>query len=340
MASINPPSRTMQMRRSLSLALIALSASAPYLEAQRCPQNQAARYRPTLRHGELQLAGTWRAPFEFVCGAPATVRVARTGAELTATLVANAGCEQAGRTRWSGLVPGPAQATFPARAAIADGRMVEATGRIAGLCALEITANRRTSAYRRIDPACPGEDRAVVVFIGGFADALNRNVVRLFCGYDAAWERTRKLYFAYDDDPRAIRDSILRSAGAERAPVVLVGHSYGGDAAHRLADSLAAGVDVRLLVTLDPVSGPWQGRAAPRPAGVEQWINVRVGSAPGLSSCGLAGVVGGAWGAQTEADADLRFPPDPAKDDPDDDHCKTEQMFLLDEVQAALAAVR
>ena len=133
----------------------------------------------------------------------------------------------------------------------------------------------------------------VVVFIGGFADALNRNVVRLFCGYDAAWERTRKLYFAYDDDPRAIRDSILRSAGAERAPVVLVGHSYGGDAAHRLADSLAAGVDVRLLVTLDPVSGPWQGRAAPRPAGVERWINVRVGSAPGLSSCGLAGVVGG-----------------------------------------------
>lgn len=331
----------MEMRRSLSLALIALSASAPWLEAQRCPQNQAARYRPTLRHGEPQLAGTWRAPFEFVCGRPATVRVARTGVELTATLVANVGCPQAGRTRWSGLVPGPGQAAFPARAAGADGRMVEATGRIADLCTIEITANRRTSAYHRIDPACP-ESRPVVVFIGGFADALNRNVVRIFCGYDAAWERAQKLYFAYDDDPRAIRDSVVRRAGTgvARAPVVLVGHSYGGDAAYRLADSLAADVDVRLLVTLDPVSGQWQGRAAPRPAGVERWINVRVGSAPGLSSCGLAGALGGAWGPQTEADADLRFPPDPAKDDPDDDHCKTEQMFLLDEVQAALAAVR
>ncbi|HEU0302227.1 MAG TPA: hypothetical protein VFR37_22410 [Longimicrobium sp.] len=330
------------MRRSLSLALIALSASAPCLEAQRCPPNQAARFRPTLRHGELRLAGTYRAPFEFVCGAPATVRVSRTGAELVAVLEADAGCPQAGQVRWRGLLPGPAQATFPARAAGAGGRMAEATGRIADLCTIEITANRRTSAYHRVDPACPGEARPVVVFIGGFADALNRNVARVFCGYDAAWERTHKLYFPYDGDPRAIRDAVVRHAGtgAEGAPVVLVGHSYGGDAAHRLADSLAADVDVRVLVTLDPVSGEWQGRAAPRPAGVERWINVRVGSAPGLSSCGLTGMVGGAWGPQTAADADLRFPPDPAEDDPDDDHCKTEQMFLLDEVQAALAAVR
>src|SRR3712207_6890416 len=39
-------------------------------------------------------------------------------------------------------------------------------------------------------------------------------------------------------------------------------------------------------------------------SGVERWINVRVGSAPGLSSCGLAGALGGAWGPQAEADAD------------------------------------
>lgn len=330
------------MRRSLSLALIALSASAPYLQAQRCPQNQAARFRPTLRHGELQLAGTYRAPFEFVCGGPAVVRVTRAGAELTATVQADPTCAQAGRLRWSGLAPGGGQASFPVRAAGPDGRMAQGSGRIADLCTLEITVTRRTSVYQRIDPECPGAAGPVVVFIGGFADALNRNVVRLFCGYDAAWERTQKLYFSYDEDPRVIRDAIAQRAGtgAERAPVVLVGHSYGGDAAHRLADSLAADADVRLLVTLDPVSGQWQGRAAPRPAGVERWINVRVGSMPGLSSCGLAGALGGAWGPQTEADADLRFPPDPAKDDPDDDHCKTEQMFLLDQVQAALAAVR
>ncbi|HYR10150.1 MAG TPA: hypothetical protein VEQ60_20420, partial [Longimicrobium sp.] len=113
-----------------------------------------------------------------------------------------------------------------------------------------------------------------------------------------------------------------------------------GNAAYLLAEALANDADVRLLVTLDPVSGERERSQAPRPPGVRRWINVRVGSAPGLSSCGLAGAIGGAWGPQPAADADLRFPRDPAQDDPDDDHCKTEQMFLLDEVQAALAAVR
>ncbi|HEU4882990.1 MAG TPA: hypothetical protein VFT45_12105 [Longimicrobium sp.] len=327
-----------RMRRSLGLALIALGASGPYLDAQRCPENQASRVRPTLRHGELALEGTYRAPFEFLCGAPATVRVTRAAGELTASVLADPGCAQAGRTRWTGLAPGAAQASFPARAAGPDGRMVDAEGRIADLCTIEITQGRRTSAYHRTEPACPGGSTPLVVFVGGFADPLNHNVVRIFCAYDERWEHTRKMYFSHgdavEDIARAVRE---RAAGA---PVALVGHSYGGNAAYLVAESLADDVDVRLLVTLDPVSGEMEGRPAPRPRGVERWINVRVGSAPGLTSCGLAGAIGGAWGPQPEADADLRFPADPAKDDPDDDHCKTEQMFLLDEVQEALAAVR
>lgn len=326
------------MRRSLSLAMIALGAWGPYLDAQRCPENPASRVRPTLRHGGVELAGTYRAPFEFLCGAPATVRVTRAAAEVTATVLADAGCPQAGRTRWSGLAPGTAQASFPVRAAGPEGRMMEGTGRIADLCTVEITLNRRTSAYHRLDPECPGAARPLVVFIGGLADGLNRNVVRIFCAYDERWEHTRKLYLSHDDGVETMRRLILERAGG--APVVLVGHSYGGDAAHRLAEALAQDAGVPLLVTLDPVSSRYQGRDAPRPPGVGRWINVRVGSAPGLSSCGLAGAIGGAWGAQPAADADLRFPRDPSKDDPDNDHCKTEQMFLLDEVQSALATVR
>lgn len=324
------------MRRSLSLALIALGASGPYLDAQRCPENPASRVRPTLRHGAVELAGTYRAPFEFVCGAPATVHVVRSGANLAASVEAD--CTRTGRLRWTGSVPGPAQATFPVRVAQPDGRMAEGTGRIADLCTVEITVGRRTSAYHRIHPQCPGAERPLVVFIGGLADELNRNVVRIFCAYDERWEQTRKLYLTYDEGLDRLRRLVIERAGG--APIALVGHSYGGDAAYRLVEALGADADVRLLVTLDPVSSQWRGREAPRPAGVRRWINVRVGSAPGLSSCGLAGAIGGAWGPQPAADADLRFPPDPTKDDPDDDHCKTEQMFLLDEVQAALAAVR
>lgn len=327
-----------RMRRSLSLALIAIGTAGPYLDAQRCPENPASRVRPTLRHGELALAGTYRAPFEFLCGAPAAVRVTQAAGELTASVVANPGCAQAGRTRWAGLVPGHAQASFPARAAGPDGRMVEAAGRIADLCTLEITVGRRTSAYHRVDPACPGASTPLVVFVGGFADGLNRNVVRIFCAYDERWEHTRKMYVSHDQAfDRLRRDIVERAAGA---PIALIGHSYGGNVAHLLAESLGNDADVRLLVTLDPVSGEREGSAAPRPPGVRRWINVRVGSPPGLSSCGLAGAIGGAWGPQPAADADLRFPRDPADDDPDDDHCKTEQMFLLDEVQAALAEVR
>ena len=327
------------MRRTLSLALVTLGASGTYLDAQRCPENPAARFRPTLRHGTLQLTGTYRAPFEFVCGERGVLRVTESGGRLTATVQADPGCAQRGRVRWTGSVPGPGQAEFPVEVspAAGSGRMVEGTGRIADLCTLEVTVNRRTSAYHRTGPACP-EAAPLVVFIGGFADALNRNVVRIFCGYDERWERTRKLYLSHAEGVERMRSLVVERA--DGAPVALVGHSYGGDAAHRLAQALADSADVRLLVTLDPVSGQFEGRAAPRPEGVDRWINVRVGSAPGLSSCGLAGAIGGAWGPQPAADADLRFPPDPAKDDPDDDHCKTEQMFLLDEVQAALAAVR
>ena len=327
-----------RMRRSLSLALIAIGAAGPYLDAQRCPENPASRIRPTLRHGELALAGTYRAPFEFLCGAPATVRVTQSAGQLAARVQADSGCAHAGRTRWSGRLPDYGQASFPARAAGADGRMMEAEGRIADLCSIEITAGRRTSAYHRVDPACPGESTPLVVFIGGFADALNRNVARVFCAYDERWEHTRKLYLSHDEGVERLKRTVLeRAAGA---PIALVGHSYGGNAAYLLAEALADEADVRLLVTLDPVSGERERSQAPRPPGVRRWINVRVGSAPGLSSCGLAGAIGGAWGPQPAADADLRFPRDPAQDDPDDDHCKTEQMFLLDEVQAGLAAVR
>ena len=329
------------MRRSLTLALLALGASGEYLEAQRCPANQAARFRPSLRHG-LELTGRYTAPFDFVCGAPATVRVRRSGAELTATLEGARNCPQARRERWSGLFM-PGQESFPVRVFRADGGSVSGTAWLSSRCAIEVSTGRGgATAYHRTDGDCARAAQPVVVFIGGLADQLNRNVVRVFCAYDAAWERTQKLYFTYSSDLAEMRRAILDRAVREdaRAPVVLVGHSYGGDAAYRLAEALAADSVVRLLVTLDPVSRAWEGAAAPRPAGVPKWVNVRVGSTPGLSSCGLAGALGGAWGPQPAADAELRFPADPAKDDPDDDHCKTEQMFLLDEVQAALAVVR
>jgi pimeloyl-ACP methyl ester carboxylesterase len=331
----------MRMRRTLGLSLLAATALASLLDAQDCPRRAVQHIRPSLRE-PVELAGTYQAPFEFVCGQPLTVRVQQSGTELTAVTQAPAGCAAAGRVRWSGdLAAGPA--SFPVRVAQAGGTLsARGTATLTDPCTLAITTAGRAGAarYRRMDGACAesGAPRPVVAFIGGALDDWNRNLQRVFCAYDAQWEGTTKLYFLHTDDPEAVRRRIVeRAAGA---PVALVGHSYGANFAYELANTMRDDGGVALLLTLDPVSGPAAPRVPLESGAARRWIHVWAGSGVGLSSCGLAGAIGGAWGSRPEADLDLRFPPDPARDSPSLDHCKTEEMFLLQPVQEALAELR
>jgi pimeloyl-ACP methyl ester carboxylesterase len=331
------------MRRTLSLALLAISAVTPILDAQECPERRAQHVRPSLRQGPLALAGVYEAPFEFVCGRPLAVRVHQAGTELTAVAQAPAGCAQAGRVRWRGSLAA-GQTSFPVQVARRGSAEATATGTATLIdpCTIAIAVRGMAGAarYTRTDGACTREDgpRPVVVFVGGALDTWNRNLLRVFCAYDAEWERTRKLYFMHTEDAGEVRRRVLeRAAGA---PIVLIGHSYGANFAYELANTLVEEGGVRLLLTLDPVSGPAGPRVPLQPGAARRWINVWAGSGVGLSSCGLATAIGGGWGSRPEADLDLRFPPDPANDDPDNDHCKTEEMFLLDPVQEALASIR
>lgn len=89
------------------------------------------------------------------------------------------------------------------------------------------------------------------------------------------------LYHTYDEEfisSNLIREHLKRFPSS---PVVLMGHSYGGDTAYGAAEGWNR--NIRLLVTLDPVSG----RAYPprlkftefkrhlkRPSNVTNWINV------------------------------------------------------------------
>lgn len=329
------------MRRTLGLSLLALTTVAPLLDAQTCPQRGVQHIRPSLRHGPLELAGTYEAPWEFACGRPLAVRVHQVGTELTAVAQTPPGCAQAQRVRWRGSVAA-GQASFPVQVAQRGGMETDGTATLVDPCTLAVeTAGRAGAAhYRRTDGPCAGEEapRPVVAFIGGALDDWNRNLQRVFCAYDARWERTHKLYFLHTDDPAEVRRRILeRAAGA---PVALVGHSYGANFAYELANTMRGDGGVALLLTLDPVSGPAAPRVPLEPGAARRWIHVWAGSGVGLSSCGLAGALGGAWGSRPEADLDLRFPPDSARDDPATDHCRTEEMFLLQPVQEALAALR
>jgi pimeloyl-ACP methyl ester carboxylesterase len=328
------------VRHVLRLALAALGAYAPYLAAQECPPRPAPHVRPSLRD-EVEMAGLYRAPFEFVCGAPLTVRVGQDGARLTATVEAAPGCAAAGQERWSGTLR-PGSETFPiqnVRHSEGGAFVVAGRGVLVDLCTIDVYASQpRPTRFERTDGVCGDGPRATVVFIGGALDDWNHNLQRVFCAYDARWERTRKLYYLHTADTDDLRRDVLaRAAGT---PIVLVGHSYGGDAAYHLAQALAKDDSVALLLTLDPVSTFGEGRAVPRPPRVRRWINVRVGSGVALSSCGLVGSLGGAWPVQSAADLDLRFPRDPADDEPDRDHCKTEEMFALPQVQDALRTLR
>lgn len=332
------------MRFAVRLTLISISAAAPILDAQECPERRVQHIRPSLRQdGPLELAGTYEAPFEFVCGRPLSVRVHQSGTELTAVAQAPAGCPQAGRMRWRGSI-GAGQTEFPVQVAQRGGgeSTVAGTAALTDPCTLAISVRGMAGAarYARQDGPCAREQgpRPVVVFVGGALDTWNRNLLRVFCAYDAEWERTRKLYFMHTEDAEDVRRRVLeRAAGA---PVVLIGHSYGANFAYELANAMRDDGGVELLLTLDPVSGPAAPRVPLEPGAARRWIHVWAGSGVGLSSCGLAGAVGGGWGSRPEADADIRFPRDPAKDDPDNDHCKTEEMFLLPPVQDALADLR
>lgn len=151
----------------------------------------------------------------------------------------------------------------------------------------------------------------VIVVVGGFGDSLTGTVQEgllddiaadnpdadvLFLSWDAVDEGAAFLEQYQTDNPAA--------------PITVVGHSYGGDAALAIAEQ-ASTVQGINIVTLDPVS--WNQNA--RPDNVASWFNVTV---PGINDhTDVIAAIGGHYGPQVGAenipvpqellDADLGF---------------------------------
>lgn len=104
-----------------------------------------------------------------------------------------------------------------------------------------------------------------VVLLGGFADRLMNNMVRIATELRPLLPGREVHYWSHWQAGRA---AALLAAGG--APIVLVGHSWGGDEAAAL--TLRWPGRVRRLVTLDPVGLRGPARIA-RLAGTD-WVNV------------------------------------------------------------------
>lgn len=124
-------------------------------------------------------------------------------------------------------------------------------------------------AFDRVRPS-------LIVFIGGFLDSsLNGNVKEQI--YDAFEPTTnqRKQYFTWTDKSAAA-DFILSELKKDPATAItLVGHSFGADTALLIAQALK-GVDISLLVTLDPVADRCRTAQIRKPVNVREWFNIWV----------------------------------------------------------------
>lgn len=152
------------------------------------------------------------------------------------------------------------------------------------------------------------EPRACLILVGGFGDRVFRSVGQVFDhlaalpGADAA-----ALHYCHHDQERRIL--ALMAAQPPGTPLRLLGHSWGGHAAARVAAGLGdRGLSLDLLVTIDPVSRRIGPRFLARVrAGARRWINVQALGGPRLHRSDITAAVGGRYGRAPFGHADLHL---------------------------------
>jgi pimeloyl-ACP methyl ester carboxylesterase len=139
------------------------------------------------------------------------------------------------------------------------------------------------------------------------------------------------MYFTWDQENESMNAVKEHLRNYPSSPVVMIGHSYGGDTAFKVADKLGKDVSIKLLVTLDPVGNYYgvnnkqdcrdeyptgsgrisqqekqcelQRRQRRKPDNTVKWINVW---AKGAATLGDAiSSLGDRWNRQANADQDV-----------------------------------
>jgi pimeloyl-ACP methyl ester carboxylesterase len=193
------------------------------------------------------------------------------------------------------------------------------------LCQL---AQQNGGTYTRDGQIQCGE-RPLVIFVGGANDAVHRNMLNTYCAFNEPG--LDKEYYSHDEESTIARRIERRRAAFPRAPIAVVGHSWGGDTGYDAVDGATVPVD--LLVTLDAVSLSSADQAS-KPSSVGRWINVWV--EPGPNDClpNLVMDLAGHWGRQGAAE-DYKAS---AAEAPS--HCHANGMLRTARVLGALRALR
>lgn len=152
------------------------------------------------------------------------------------------------------------------------------------------------------------DTRPLLVLIGGAADRILRKVGQVhdhIAGLPDAG--TRLVHYRHHDQEGAIL--ALIAAQPPGTPIRLVGHSWGGHAAARIAARLGEqGRPVDLLVTVDPVGRRMSPGFLRRvKAGARRWINARAAGGPRVHPSDLVAAIGGPYGEAPRHAADLHL---------------------------------
>jgi pimeloyl-ACP methyl ester carboxylesterase len=174
----------------------------------------------------------------------------------------------------------------------------------------------------------------LVIFVGGAGDSFMALVRTAADAYQEEHPDHQVEYFDVDEGPRLLSRLRDHRRQPDASPIVLIGHSWGGDTSYEVARQITEAGSIDLWITLDAVSR-FTSAPADKPASVVSWINVFANyrARPRAADCtwlgDFLGTAGGRWLRRPGA-VNVRA---------GTCHVDLEGMMNAEEVQAALRAL-
>lgn len=153
------------------------------------------------------------------------------------------------------------------------------------------------------------EPTVLVIFVGGAGDRWGARILTDYAQRmaDSLAISTTHRIAHFDWDQEGAIERLIRSQ-PDGTSVRLVGHSWGGDTAAKVAAALGQdGIRVDMLITVDPVGNNDADRPAAIAAarqGADRWINLRAVGGSWRDQSNLIAALGGRWAEDAKGTAD------------------------------------